>query len=171
VSNRIAPLAELNERWRTSVLVEIGNPHCVTLVAPSQVPTFDELSDERLHRALRAIAFAPGGHDRAPRYFPRGINLQWAGTEQPGTRDETPAIVRAAVFERGEGATLSSGSSAVAVASAAWHVGLIASTEVLVDMPGGRVPIQLELTDEGTIARAFLFGVATEIGSTQTSAT
>ena len=165
--NHIAPLASIDERWRTSVLVEIGNPHCVTLVPPSQVPPFAELSGEHLHHALKVIAFAPSGHDRTHHDFPRGINLQWAGVEQPGIRGGAPAIVRASVFERGEGATLSSGSSAVAVASAVWHAGLIASSDVLVEMPGGRVPIELELTDDGSIDRAFLFGVATEIGKTQ----
>ena len=166
IGNLIDPLCTLDSRWHSSVLVEIGNPHCVTMVTPSRVPTFVELTDERLHQDLKAIAFAPGapGHG----YFPRGINLQWAGVVDKGVRGrkDLPAVIRASVFERGEGATLSSGSSAVAVACACLKAGLIEASDVLVDMPGGRMPIELVLAADDSIERAFLFGVATETPET-----
>jgi len=46
------------------------------------------------------------------------------------------------VFERGEGWTKSSGTSATAVASAARHLGLTTASTVSVVMPGGVAPVR-----------------------------
>ena len=72
------------------------------------------------------------------------------------------AIV-ARVFERGEGPTASSGTSASAVACAAWRVGWVAAGEVKVVMPGGTAPILLEEV-EGELSRVRLFGTARLMG-------
>jgi len=63
------------------------------------------------------------------------------------------------VFERGEGPTLSSGSSATAVASAARELGLIEAKTVNVRMPGGVAPVRFDERN-GSLARVMLFGVA-----------
>jgi diaminopimelate epimerase len=83
---------------------------------------------------------------------PAGVNLQWA------MRAGDQRIV-ARVFERGEGPTASSGTSASAVASAAWRVGWVSAGEVQVVMPGGTAPILLEARD-GELTGVRLFGTA-----------
>ena len=71
--------------------------------------------------------------------------------------------VVARVFERGEGPTASSGTSATAVACAAWRVGWVRAGEVKVTMPGGTAPILLE-EELGELSRVSLFGTARLIG-------
>jgi diaminopimelate epimerase len=83
---------------------------------------------------------------------PAGINLQWAAFE-------SAQRIVARVFERGEGPTASSGTSASAVACAAWAVGWVASGEVHVVMPGGTAPVLLE-EEQGELVRVRLFGTA-----------
>ena len=65
----------------------------------------------------------------------------------------------ARVFERGEGPTASSGTSACAVACAAWRAGWVAGGEVAVVMPGGTVPVRLQIQD-ATVLSVSLFGAA-----------
>ena len=54
----------------------------------------------------------------------------------------------------------------MAVACASLKAGLIGAGDVLVDMPGGRVPVELVLAADDSIERAFLFGVAIETPGT-----
>ena len=84
-----------------------------------------------------------------------GINLQWASI----IGSDRPDSVEARVFERGEGPTLSSGSSATAVASAARTLGLVDATMVNVRMPGGVAPVRFDEHNE-VLERVMLFGEA-----------
>lgn len=156
---RVARLVELDAAWNRSVFVRVGNPHCVTFpFDPAKLPGIEALREPDLHAALARIAFASADHsgnaggsgDGDP--CPAGVNLQWAAVLGDGR-------LAARVFERGEGATASSGSSAAAVACAAWHLGLLTRGEVSVEMPGGTVPV--ELTGDGrSLCRVRLQGVA-----------
>lgn len=149
--SRIEPLAQLDPAWAHSQFVRIGNPHCVTLVQDeAALPSYAQMLESPLTDSLTAIAFAtPVG---AGQPCPAGVNLQWA------MRAGDQRIV-SRVFERGEGPTASSGTSASAVASAAWRVGWVSAGEVKVVMPGGTAPILLEEID-GERVRVRLFGTA-----------
>lgn len=147
----VRPLAQLNPAWVHSQFVRIGNPHCVTLVQDeAALPSNAQMLEAPLAESLTAIAYAmPTG---AGQPCPAGVNLQWA------MRAGDQRIV-ARVFERGEGPTASSGTSASAVASAAWRVGWVSAGEVQVVMPGGTAPILLEERD-GELLGVCLFGTA-----------
>ncbi|MCJ7958648.1 MAG: diaminopimelate epimerase [Pseudomonas sp.] len=149
--NHISELAAINPQWANSQFVRVGNPHCVTLVEQvSALPDNAQMQQPALFDALKAIAFAPpagGGHPCID-----GVNLQWAA-RQPGNR------VIARVFERGEGPTASSGTSASAVACAAWRAGWVESGEVAVVMPGGIAPVRLHTQGEMLLSVS-LFGTA-----------
>jgi len=107
----------------TFVPVSVGNPHAVILGDPSEI--------ERLGPLLET-------HPR----FPNRTNVQVARADGPGE-------VTARVWERGVGETLSSGTSAVAVAAATHGDG-----DVLVHFPGGDLRVRLEA------GRAYLTGPA-----------
>jgi diaminopimelate epimerase len=149
--NKVAPLSSLNPAWDHSRFVRIGNPHCVTLVAGADaLPSNEQMREPGLSSGLTGIAFAmPVG---AGEPCPAGVNLQWAMLESEGR-------IVARVFERGEGPTASSGTSASAVACAAWSVGWVSAGRVDVVMPGGTAPIFLEKQD-GELSRVRLFGTA-----------
>lgn len=149
--SRVSELATINPQWTTSQFVRVGNPHCVTLVEQmSALPDNLKMQQPALYEPLKAIAFAPPAGGGRP--CAAGINLQWAA-RQPGNR------VFARVFERGEGPTASSGTSASAVACAAWRAGWVESGEVAVVMPGGIAPVRLQ-TDGETVLSVSLFGAA-----------
>jgi len=105
------------------VPVSVGNPHAVVLGDPSRIADLGPLLET---------------HAR----FPDRTNVQVARVEAPGE-------VTARVWERGVGETLSSGTSAVAVAAATHGEG-----DVLVHFPGGDLRVRLE---DG---RATLYGTA-----------
>ena len=105
------------------VPVSVGNPHAVVLDDPSRIADLGPLLET---------------HAR----FPDRTNVQVARVEAPGE-------VTARVWERGVGETLSSGTSAVAVAAATQGEG-----DVLVHFPGGDLRVRLE---DG---RATLYGTA-----------
>lgn len=152
--SRIQPLAQLDPRWMHSQFVRIGNPHCVTLVdTPAALPNNEHMLEPPLANGLTAIAYAMPTGAGLP--CPAGVNLQWA------MRDGNQRIV-ARVFERGEGPTASSGTSASAVACAAWRVGWVAAAEVHVEMPGGIAPILL-VEQGGDLIQVRLFGTARRI--------
>lgn len=149
--SRVRPLARLDPAWAHSQFVRIGNPHCVTLAQDeAALPSNAQMLESPLADSLTAIAFAmPVG---AGQPCPAGINLQWAmhaGDQR----------IVARVFERGEGPTASSGTSASAVACAAWQAGWVSAGEVQVVMPGGTAPVLLEESD-GELIRVRLFGTA-----------
>lgn len=147
----VQPLVQLDPSWAHSQFVRIGNPHCVTLLSDKgALPENQQMRESPLSEGLTRIAYAmPAG---AGQPCPAGVNLQWAA------REATQRIV-ARVFERGEGPTASSGTSASAVASAAWRVGWVAGGAVHVVMPGGTAPILLEEV-HGELLRVSLFGTA-----------
>ncbi|MFJ2710395.1 diaminopimelate epimerase [Pseudomonas sp. NPDC087346] len=153
--SRVQPLAQLNPAWTHSQFVRVGNPHCVTLVAEiTALPSNEQMREAPLAEGLTSIAYAmPTG---AGQPCPAGVNLQWAMLE-------TPNRLQARVFERGEGPTESSGTSASAVACAAWRVGWVEAGEVHVVMPGGTAPVLLEAV-QGELVRVRLFGTARLMG-------
>jgi diaminopimelate epimerase len=149
--SRVRPLAQIDPAWAYSQFVRIGNPHCVTLVQDeAALPSNAQMLESPLADSLTAIAFAmPVG---AGQPCPAGVNLQWAMR----TGDQR---IAARVFERGEGPTASSGTSASAVASAAWRVGWVSAGEVQVVMPGGTASVLLE-EHRGELTGVRLFGTA-----------
>ena len=108
------------------VPVSVGNPHAVVLGDPARIVDLGPLLET---------------HAR----FPDRTNVQVARIEAPGE-------VTARVWERGVGETLSSGTSAVAVAAATHGEG-----DVLVHFPGG--DLRVRLAD----GRATLYGTAERI--------
>jgi diaminopimelate epimerase len=108
------------------VPVSVGNPHAVVLGDPADICEIGP----RLET-----------HER----FPNRTNVQVARVDAVGE-------VTARVWERGVGETLSSGTSAVAVAAATHGKGV-----VLVHFPGGDLRVRL---DRG---RATLYGTAEQI--------
>ncbi|AIG01870.1 putative epimerase [Pseudomonas fluorescens] len=152
---RVSELAAINPQWARSQFVRIGNPHCVTLVEHvSGLPDNRQMHQSELFEQLRAIAFAPPAGDGRP--CAAGVNLQWAA------RDSANRVI-ARVFERGEGPTASSGTSACAVACAAWRAGWVEAGEVAVVMPGGTAPVRLQV-QAGRLMSVSLFGTATPQG-------
>ncbi|WP_460120286.1 diaminopimelate epimerase [Pseudomonas sp. H3_G09] len=149
--SHVQALAQLDPAWTHSQFVRIGNPHCVTLLSdPAMLPSNEQMRESPLNQRLTAIAYAmPTG---AGNPCPAGVNLQWAALA-------SPQKILARVFERGEGPTASSGTSASAVACAAWRVGWVEAGEVRVVMPGGTAPVLLEVS-EGELLRVKLFGTA-----------
>jgi diaminopimelate epimerase len=150
--SQVLALSQLDPRWNHSIFVRIGNPHCVTLVAdPAALPSFEALHVQPLHDALARVAFASGDIG-AGEPCSAGVNLQWAWVTAANQ-------IMARVFERGEGPTASSGTSASAVACAAWRAGLINAGLVHVTMPGGTAPVRL-VEGDGSLQQVSLFGVA-----------
>lgn len=147
----VAALTSISPQWRSSQFVRVGNPHCVTLVEQvSALPGHDALHQSALFNRLKAIAFAPPAGSGQP--CADGVNLQWAAWDS-GNR------VVARVFERGEGPTASSGTSASAVACAAWRAGWVDGGDVAVVMPGGTAPVRLQI-ESGNLLGVSLFGTA-----------
>ncbi len=152
--HQVPVLATLDRAWTHSVFVRIGNPHCVTLVSDeAQLPSFAQLHTPELNAGLTRIAFAEGELGSG-KPCPTGINLQWAWVMSADR-------IMARVFERGEGPTASSGTSASAVACAAWHAGLVQAGLINVQMPGGTAPVRLVEADG--MLQVSLFGVATPL--------
>ncbi len=152
--SHVEQLAALNSAWSRSQFARVGNPHCVTLVeSAGDLPSNEQMREPALGEGLTRIAYAmPVG---AGKPCPAGINLQWAMRLSEGH-------IAARVFERGEGPTASSGTSASAVACAAWRAGWVSAGEVKVTMPGGTAPILLE-EERGELSRVSLFGTARRI--------
>ena len=111
----------VGERAFAYVRVDAGNPHAV-------VPVATEPSEAMARRWGPAIERHPS--------FPHRTNVQFA-------RAERADAVRAVVWERGAGWTLSSGSSACAVAAAFRHLARVGDT-VEVIMPGGTLRVALD---------------------------
>jgi diaminopimelate epimerase len=129
VEQELGPVA-VYERERVAGLqvvpVSVGNPHAVVVGDPGDLPLIGPLLET---------------HPR----FPERTNVQVARIDAPGR-------VTARVWERGVGETLSSGTSAVAVAAATHGDG-----EVVVSFPGGDLRVRLEA------GRAWLTGPAEQV--------
>jgi len=108
------------------VPVSVGNPHAVVLGDPADIVRIGPLLET---------------HPR----FPDRTNVQVVRVDGPGE-------VTARVWERGVGETLSSGTSAVAVAAATHGEG-----EVVVHFPGGDLLVRLDA------GRAVLVGTAERV--------
>ena len=109
----------------TFVPVSVGNPHAVVIGDPAQIGAVGPILET---------------HER----FPERTNVQVARIDRPGE-------VTARVWERGVGETLSSGTSAVAVAAATHADGVI-----VVHFPGGDLRVRLgegRATLDGTAER------------------
>jgi diaminopimelate epimerase len=119
-----APLTA-GDRTFTVTCLSMGNPHCVVFDAP-----FDEDSCRRYGPLLE-------NHPR----FPNRTNVQLV-------RPRDRRSVEALIWERGAGYTLSSGSSACAVAAACVRAGLC-DPDVQVIMRGGTLDITVN--PDGTI--------------------
>ncbi len=135
--------------------MNVGNPHCVTFLAsPELLPSMEQLGSATWMPRLSAIANSTrsAGARGAGRPCSNGINLQWACVSGADSID-------ARVFERGEGPTLSSGSSATAVAAAARKLGVLEARIANVRMPGGTAPVRFDERN-GSIERVMLFGEA-----------
>jgi len=152
---RVFELEKIEASWTCSQFVNVGNPHCVTfLKSPDLLPSMEQLGSAKWLPRLSAIANSTEseGTRGAGRPCKSGINLQWACVVGPDSID-------ARVFERGEGPTLSSGSSATAVASAARKLALLDAKTVNVRMPGGVAPVRFDERN-GSLERVMLFGEA-----------
>jgi diaminopimelate epimerase len=129
IEQELGPV-EVYERERVAgldvVAVSVGNPHAVVAGDPDDLPLIGPLLETH------------------PRY-PDRTNVQVARVDAPGR-------VTARVWERGVGETLSSGTSAVAVAAATHGEG-----EVVVSFPGGDLRVRLEH------GRAWLVGPAEQV--------
>ncbi|MBE0614196.1 MAG: diaminopimelate epimerase [Burkholderiales bacterium] len=152
---RVFDLEKIDPLWTCSQFVNVGNPHCVTfLKSPDLLPTMEQLGSDTWMPGLSAVANSTGsgGVRGTGRPCKNGINLQWACVTGPD-------CIAARVFERGEGPTMSSGTSATAVASAARELGLVDAKTVDVKMPGGVAPVRFD-ERSGSLARVMLFGEA-----------
>lgn len=116
IEQEIGPV-EVYERERVAglqvVAVSVGNPHAVVVGDPDDIALIGPLLET---------------HPR----FPNRTNVQVVRVDGPGQ-------VTARVWERGVGETLSSGTSAVAVAAATHGEG-----DVVVTFPGGELRVHLE---------------------------
>lgn len=160
LSFTVKPIARLGEAltgskeaWADSVLVDIGNPHCTTFVRdPAHLPSRQKLLS--CDEALRAIAFRPEPTGDPLPVFANGVNLQWI---RVANREQIDLVV----YERGEGPTEASGSSASAAASAAYARGLV-GPNIMVNMPGGSLVVKI-VAETSTIASVTLSGFAARI--------
>lgn len=150
-SFEIPPLRALVPTWRRSVLVNVGNPHCVTfLEEPETLLSNRQLQSRRFFGPLKQISFRPTDAEREePPIFRHGVNLQWAQVNLAGD------VVQARVFERGEGPTASSGTSATAVAAASRHLGLTTANRLQIIMLGGTAYVELQGGASNMQARFF----------------
>ena len=118
---------------RDCAYVELGDPgipHAVTEVALS---AFDEPD------ALRAL----GRQLRYSEVFPRGANVSFVSVTGPDS-------VRAITYERGvEDFTLACGTGCGAIALSLLLSGRLCGESVEIDMPGGRLSVQLRPEDGG----------------------
>ncbi len=116
-------LIQLDDETIPATLLSMGNPQCVVL-GPLPDP-----------QRFQAVGPALATHQM----FPAGTNVEFAHVEAPG-------VVRILIWERGVGATTSSGTGAAAAAvAAAAHGG--ANREVDVIAPGGTQ--RVEWRDDG----------------------
>lgn len=102
--------------------VSIGNPQCA--IAVEDLQTLERLDLGRIGPPIESNSL-----------FPNRTNVSWYAEIAPGA-DGQPAQIRARIFERGVGETLSSGTGATGAAIAY----VLASERV-----GARIPVQVQL--------------------------
>lgn len=125
-------------------VVSMGNPHCVIFC------------DERID-AVEALASRWGGELEHHLHFPNRTNVQFVRVL---ARDQ----IYIAIWERGVGRTLASGTSSSAAAAVAQRLGYC-DQRVTVQMAGGSLEIRLG-SDGGVVLR----GEVTQVGSGTISA-
>ena len=135
---------ELDGKPLDCTILSIGNPHCVVL--------HDDLGDGELLRLGPRIENHP--------VFPARTNVQLGRVL---ARDR----IHIAIWERGAGKTLASGSSACAAAAACHHRGLV-DEHITVEMEGGTLQVSVAASGDvrmtgpaeevyrGTLSAAFL---------------
>jgi diaminopimelate epimerase len=106
------------------VAVDVGNPHLACLI---------ERDPAELDLTL------PPGHD--PMLFPHGVNVEFS-------RRLNPDAIQMRVHERGVGETRSCGTGTVAAVAAMLHLANEPTGCSYVDVPGGRVKV--EITENGS---------------------
>lgn len=133
---------ELGGQVFTTTCVSMGNPHAVIFAAPEE-PTVRTFGPQVENHPL----------------FPNRTNVQFVKVIDPTT-------VEAMIWERGAGWTLSSGSSACAVAAACVRSGLTERT-VRVKMPGGDLQVTVgadwEIEQVGTAQELMSGTIAPEL--------
>jgi diaminopimelate epimerase len=112
-------LSANGREWRFQH-VSIGNPQCVIATSTDEIESLD----------LAAIGPAIERHE----LFPNRTNVSWFAELEPG-------IVRARIFERGAGETLSSGTGATGAAVA--YVLRGGDSPVTVRLDGGELEVQV----------------------------
>ncbi len=113
--------ADLDGHTFPGLAVSMGNPHLAALT-DVDVDGLDLTAEPTFDAAL----------------FPEGVNVELVNVLEPG------AHIRLRVFERGVGETRSCGTGACAAAYAALtHAGRTEGT-VVVDVPGGRLSVQID---------------------------
>jgi diaminopimelate epimerase len=120
------------DRSFTATHVNMGNPNCVILFAQNE-PLDDDL--------VKGFGPSLERHD----HFPKRTNVEFV-------KVESQSSVRMRVWERGSGETLSCGSGACAVVTAAITQGWVSSSTVVVHVPGGELVISLD-PDTGLITK------------------
>ena len=106
---------------RTFTTVDVGNPHAVTFLdTPAAVES----------APLATVGMDLQNHP----HFPDGVNVEFAAPTARG--------LRVRVWERGAGATLACGTGAAAAAAVAAQNG-VAGTTTDVELPGGRLEVEL----------------------------
>ena len=112
--------AELGGHSFAGLAVSMGNPHLAALT-DVDVDTLDLTTAPRFD----------------PELFPEGVNVELVNVVEPG------AHVRLRVYERGVGETRSCGTGACAVGYAALVAEGRTEGTVVVDVPGGRLSVQV----------------------------
>jgi diaminopimelate epimerase len=139
VCSRVPVLAGLEPLWSTSQFVRVGNPHCVTILPdPEFLPSWEMLHAEHWLSGLRMIADRQQQGGTGGLVCAAGVNLRWAARIGRNR-------VAAMVFERGEGPTRSSGTSAVAVAVAALRLGLVDDPQLDIGMAARSTSFRADL--------------------------
>lgn len=123
------------------VLINMGNPHCVTFVEDAENIKLEELGPGIEHHEM----------------FPDRTNVEFAHIRADG-------VIRVRVWERGAGITQACGSGACATAVAAMYKGLTPRT-AKVQMDGGRLSITWREEDDhvlmtGAVAYVFEGGLS-----------
>ncbi|MDE0473931.1 MAG: diaminopimelate epimerase [Gammaproteobacteria bacterium] len=114
------PLTHPAEGTLDCTLVSVGNPHCVVFAA--------DLSEAALSRLGPFLT----AHDA----FPAGVNVQLVRPVSRGS-------IEIAIWERGVGRTLASGTSSCAAAIAAAARGVVDYGDVEVHMEGGTLQVSV----------------------------
>jgi diaminopimelate epimerase len=112
-------LSANGREWRFQH-ISIGNPQCVIASSPEEIEALD----------LGAIGPAIERHE----LFPNRTNVSWFAELEPG-------VVRARIFERGAGETLSSGTGATG--AAATYVLRGGDSPVTVQLDGGELEVEV----------------------------